>query len=90
MGFSSVNDYVPTKQIIWQHHWSDGSRVELTQDKYDWILIEYDSDGEPIYYSTQDGYEQSSSCEERYSKKNWTLRDAIADIKQEYDLGGAK
>lgn len=88
MGFTSFNEYVPAKQIIWQHRWSDGSRLELTQDKYDWILIEYGPDGKPIQYVVQDGYSQSSSIEERYSKRQWRLRDAIADIKQEYDMEG--
>lgn len=88
MPFESVTNYIPRKQIIWQHHWSDGSRLELTQDKYDWILIEYDADGEPIQYVVQDGYSQSTSVEERYSKKQWSLRDAIADIKEEYDMEG--
>jgi len=88
MGFTQAEYYVPHKQIIWQHRWSDGSRLELTQDKYDWILIEYDADGEPIQYAVQDGYSQSTSVEERYSKKQWSLRDAIADIKEEYDMEG--
>ena len=88
MGFSRIDEFVPKKQIIWQHHWKDGSRLELTQDKYDWILIEYDADGEPIQYAVQDGYSQSTSVEERYSKKQWSLRDAIADIKEEYDMEG--
>ena len=88
MSFESVTNYIPRKQIIWQHHWSDGSRLELTQDKYDWILIEYDADGEPIQYAVQDGYSQSTSVEERSSKKQWSLRDAIADIKEEYDMEG--
>lgn len=88
MGFQQYSEYVPRKQIIWQHHWNDGSRIELTQDARDFILIEYDAAGEPVYYVTQDGYEQSSSMEERYSKRHWTLRDAIADIKDEYGIGG--
>ena len=88
MSFESAINYTPRKQIIWQHHWSDGSRLELTQDKYDWILIEYGADGEPIQYAVQDGYSQSTSAEERYSKKQWSLRDAIADIKEEYDMEG--
>ena len=77
MGFQNVNEFVPKKQIIWQHHWSDGSRLELTQDKYDWILIEYHADGSPAYYTVQNGYEQTSTCEERYSKKNTIWRDNI-------------
>lgn len=88
MSFESAINYTPRKQIIWQHHWSDGSRLELTQDKYDWILTEYDAEGDPVYYSVQDGYGQSSSKEERYSKYHWTLQAAIADIKDEYGLSG--
>ena len=88
MSFESARDYIPKKQIIWQHRWRDGSRLELTQDKYDWILVEYASDGSPISYIVQDGYSQSSSIEERYSKRNWTLHEAIQDIKQEYDMEG--
>lgn len=88
MGFSRIDEFVPKKQIIWQHHWKDGSRLELTQDRDDWILIEYHADGSPAYYAVQDGYSTSSTCEERYSKKKWSLRDTIADIKEEYDMGG--
>lgn len=89
MGFQSASEYTPLRyRIIWQHHWKDGSRIELTQDKEDWILTEYDAEGEPVYYIVQDGYGQSSSKEERYSKYNWTLQAAIADIKDEYGLSG--
>jgi len=88
MGFTSYNQYCNTKKIIWQHHWSDGSRLELTQDSDDFILTEYDCYGEPISYVVQDGYSQSSSIEERYSKRDWTLHDVIQDIKQEYDMRG--
>lgn len=88
MSFEYARDYAPKKQIIWQHRWRDGSRLELTQDRYDWILIEYDSDGDPIPYAVSDGYSNVSSIEERYAKKDWTLNDAIQDIKQEYDMEG--
>lgn len=85
MGFTPAVQY---KKIIWQHRWSDGSRLELTQDKDDWILIEYDVDGQPIQYRIQDGYSQSTSIEERYPKSQWSLKATIADIKEEYDMGG--
>ena len=88
MAFEPVSNYIPKKQIIWQHRWRDGSRIELTQDRNDWILIEYASDGTPIEYAVQDGYSLTSYIEERYSKRQWTLHDAIADIKYEYEIGG--
>lgn len=88
MAFTSYNRYSNIKKIIWQHRWSDGSRLELTQDRYDWILIEYDSDGDPIPYAVSDGYSNVSSIEERYAKKDWTLNDVIQDIKEEYDMRG--
>lgn len=86
MGFVPYKQYFNSKKIIWQHHWSDGSRLELTQDANDFILIEYDCDGEPVSYTVQDGYSQSSSIEERYSKRDWSLHDVIQDIKEEYDM----
>lgn len=88
MSFTSYKEFKPTKQIIWQHHWKDGSKIELTQDARDFILIEYDVEGKPIEYMTVEGYGQSSSIEERYSKKKWKLHDVIQDIKQEYDMEG--
>lgn len=89
MGFQPAYGYTPLRyRVIWQHHWSDGSKILLTQDKDDWILTEYDAEGKPVYYVVQDGYGQSSSAEERYAKRDWTLQDAIADIKDEYGLTG--
>jgi len=89
MGFQPAYGYTPLRyRVIWQHHWSDGSKILLTQDKDDWILTEYDAEGKPVYYVVQDGYSQSSSAEERYSKYDWTLQAAIADIKDEYGLTG--
>lgn len=85
MGFTPATQY---KKIIWQHTWHDGSRLELTQDDKDFILIEYDSNSEPIPYIVYDGYSQSSSVEERYSKRDWRLHDVIQDIKEEYDMRG--
>jgi len=84
MGFTAVNQFKPTRQIIWQHHWKDGSRLELTQDFNDFILFEYDANGDLIYYKTDKG----PSSEERYSKKHWRLNAVIQDIKQEYDMEG--
>ncbi len=83
MGFTPATQY---RKIIWQHRWADGSRLELTQDRDDFILIEYDSEGDAIPYIVQDGYSQSSSIEERYSKRTWGLNDVIQDIKEEYDM----
>jgi len=84
MSFYNANTYTPRKQIIWQHHWSDGSRLELTQDYNDFILFEYDSDGDLVFYDTDRG----PSSEERYSKRRWKLDAVIKDIKQEYDMEG--
>lgn len=83
MSFTAYSQFKPTKQIIWQHHWKDGSRLELTQDFKDFILLEYGADGNLIFYKTDKG----SSSEERYSKKHWKLNAVIQDIKQEYDMG---
>lgn len=80
MGFTPISQF----RIIWQHRWKDGSRIELTQDNHDWILTEYDADGEPVYYF--DETDKSASKEERFCKYEWTLQAAIADIKEEYGL----
>lgn len=90
MGFTPVykdSEYIPLRyRPIWQHHWPDGSKIILTQDKDNWILTEYDAEGQPVYYL--DEANNSASMEERFSKYDWTLHDAITDIKDEYGLLG--
>ena len=75
-----------TSHIIWQHKWSDGSRLELSETPDNFVLIEYDPDNNPIPYMVETGYTSFPSIEERYPKRRWKYRNVLEDIKEEYDL----
>lgn len=75
-----------SSNILWHYQWSDGSRLELTETQDNYILIEYDSDNNPIPYLVETGHSSFPSTEERYPKRRWKLHQVVSDIKDEYDL----
>ena len=89
MGFTTIDQRDPNKNVIWKYEWPNGDRLELLNTPTDFVLIEYDADNNPIPYMVQDGYSTTSATEERYSKRQWKFHEVIRDIKEEYDLDGA-
>ena len=81
-----TEDTDTSSQILWHYHWSDGARLELTETRDNYILIEYDSDNKPIPYLVETVPNPFPSIEERYPKRKWKLKQVIADIKDEYEL----
>jgi len=75
-------------KVLWQFHWSDGSRLELTETNDNYILIEYDPNNNPIPYLVENVPNPFPSIEERYPKRKWKLRQVLDDISEEYDLFG--
>lgn len=83
--------FIPVEQVIntskhtvWQHRWSDGSRLELSETPENFVLIEYDAENNPIPYMLPDN--RGTSIEERYPKRRWKYHNVLEDIKDEYDL----
>lgn len=84
--FQPVTQESTEHHILWQHRWSDGSRLELSETSDNFVLIEYDSDNNPIPYMVETGYNTFPSIEERYPKRKWKYHNVLEDIQEEYDL----
>ena len=57
--FQPVTQESTEHHILWQHKWSDGSRLELSETSDNFVLIEYDSDNNPIPYMVETGHIQA-------------------------------
>ena len=71
---------------IWKHYWEDGSHLALYSTPDDYVLIEYDADGNPVSYPIVDGYSFNSSAEVNYPKNQWTYEGVLEDIEDLYEL----
>lgn len=75
-----------TTKVLWKYTWSDGSKIVLTETLTDYVLVEYDTEGNPISYLVELPNKTFPSIEERWSKKRWTYDAVLKDIAEEYDF----